>query len=184
MRRSHRDRTTHPERTRKTSRTQDGMFTNKDRPDEAANDRASAEAPGQRRQSPGRPRVTSIIASGVKVTGAIDAEGAEVQVDGEVEGVVRGGSLMIGDTGILNGDAIAESVTVHGSVEGSVRAHKVMLARNAQVRGDIVHESLSVEMGAVFEGQCRYQKDPLSQPGREAQASPQIGPKTQRTALG
>src|SRR5690606_15439496 len=63
---------------------------------------------------------------------------------------------------------------VHGRVEGSVRARKVMLARNAHVLGDIVHQSLSVEMGAVFEGQCRYLQDPLSQSGAGSPAAPQI----------
>jgi cytoskeletal protein CcmA (bactofilin family) len=49
-----------------------------------------------------------------------------------------------------------------------------MLARNAHVLGDIVHQSLSVEMGAVFEGQCRYLQDPLSQAGPGTPAQPQI----------
>ena len=128
----------------------------------------------QRRQSPGRSGIASIIANGVKITGTIDADGAEVQVDGEVEGNVRGGSLTVGDTGMVKGDIVSESVTVHGRVEGSVRARKVMLARNAHVLGDIVHQSLSVEMGAVFEGQCRYLQDPLSQGGQGAPAQPQI----------
>jgi cytoskeletal protein CcmA (bactofilin family) len=87
---------------------------------------------------------------------------------------VRGGSLTVGDTGMVKGDVVSESVTVHGRVEGSVRARKVMLARNAHVLGDIVHQSLSVEMGAVFEGQCRYLQDPLSQSGPGAPAQPQI----------
>lgn len=114
------------------------------------------------RRQPGRAGIASIIANGVKITGTIDADGAEIQVDGEVEGNVRGGSLTVGDTGMVKGDVVSESVTVHGRVEGSVRARKVMLARNAHVIGDIVHQSLSVEMGAVFEGQCRYLQDPLS----------------------
>jgi cytoskeletal protein CcmA (bactofilin family) len=113
----------------------------------------------------GRAGIASIIANGVKITGTIDADGAEIQVDGEIEGNVRGGSLTVGDTGMVKGDVVSESVTVHGRVEGSVRARKVMLARNAHVLGDIVHQSLSVEMGAVFEGQCRYLQDPLSQMG-------------------
>jgi hypothetical protein len=33
------------------------------------------------------------------------------------------------------------------------------------VLGDIIHQSLSVEMGAVFEGQCRYLQDPLKSEG-------------------
>ena len=149
------------------------MFTNKGRP-ENTNVPALPDPVVQRRQAPGRPGIASIIANGVKITGTIDAEGAELQVDGEIEGNVRGGSLTVGDTGMVKGDVISESVTVHGRVEGSVRARKVMLARNAHVLGDIVHQSLSVEMGAVFEGQCRYLQDPLSQSGPGTPASPQI----------
>ena len=128
----------------------------------------------QRRPAQGRGAMASIIANGVKVIGALQADGAELQVDGEVEGNVRGGSLTVGDTGMVKGDIVSESVTVHGRVEGSIRARKVTLARNAHVLGDIVHQSLSVEMGAVFEGQCRYLQDPLSQSGPGTLAAPQI----------
>lgn len=128
----------------------------------------------QRRTTTGRTGIASIIANGVKITGTIEADGAELQVDGEIEGNVRGGSLTVGDTGMVKGDVVSESVTVHGRVEGSVRARKVVLARNAHVLGDIVHQSLSVEMGAVFEGQCRYLQDPLSQSGPGAAAQPQV----------
>ncbi|HRO04179.1 MAG TPA: polymer-forming cytoskeletal protein [Terricaulis sp.] len=150
------------------------MFTNKGRPQDS--NLPAIPEPAPRRQAPGRAGIASIIANGVKITGTIDADGAEVQVDGEVEGNIRGGSLTVGDTGMVKGDVVSESVTVHGRVEGSVRARKVMLARNAHVLGDIVHQSLSVEMGAVFEGQCRYLQDPLSQSGQGAPAQPQVTP--------
>lgn len=148
------------------------MFTNKGRPADSATT-AMPEPVQQPRRQPSRTGIVSIIANGVKITGTIDADGAEIQVDGEVEGNVRGGSLTVGDTGMVKGDVISESVTVHGRVEGSVRARKVVLARNAHVLGDIVHQSLSVEMGAVFEGQCRYLQDPLSQTGQGAPAQSQ-----------
>jgi cytoskeletal protein CcmA (bactofilin family) len=118
--------------------------------------------------------MTSIIANGVKITGSLSADGAEVQIDGEIEGNIRGGSLTIGDTGMVKGDIVSEAVLVNGRVEGSLRARKVQLARNAHVLGDIVHQSLSVEMGAVFEGQCRYLQDPLradGQPGPSQHSS-------------
>src|SRR5258708_39845982 len=87
----------------------------------------------QRRAAPVRTGIASIIANGVKITGTIEADGAELQVDGEIEGNVRGGSLTVGDTGMVKGDVVSESVTVHGRVEGSIRARKVVLARNAHV---------------------------------------------------
>lgn len=158
------------------------MFTNKGRPAET-NLPALPEPPMQRRPT-GRAGIASIIANGVKITGTIDADGAELQVDGEIEGNVRGGSLTVGDTGMVKGDVVSESVTVHGRVEGSVRARKVMLARNAHVLGDIVHQSLQVEMGAVFEGQCRYLQDPLSQSGPGQPAQPQIVASNERSPFG
>lgn len=148
------------------------MFTNKGRPTDTPLP-VLPDPVQPRRPSSGRAGIASIIANGVKITGNIDADGAELQVDGEVHGTVSGGSLTVGDTGMIKGDVISESVTVHGRIEGSVRARKVMLARNAHVLGDIVHQSLSVEMGAVFEGQCRYLQDPLAQPGAGQSAQPQ-----------
>jgi len=158
------------------------MFTNKGRPTDS-NLPALPDPATQRRQPVGR-GIASIIANGVKITGTIDADGAELQVDGEIDGNVRGGSLTVGDTGMVKGDIVSESVTVHGRVEGSVRARKVILARNAHVLGDIVHQSLSVEMGAVFEGQCRYLQDPLSQSGPGAPAQPQMVQPQERSAFG
>ena len=146
------------------------MFTNKGNRPTDTNVPAFPEPTPQRRPAP-RSGIASIIANGVKITGTIDADGAEIQVDGEVEGNIRGGSLTVGDTGMVKGDIVSESVLVNGRVEGSVRARKVQLARNAHVLGDIVHQSLSVEMGAVFEGQCRYLQDPLRQDGAPAQLS-------------
>jgi cytoskeletal protein CcmA (bactofilin family) len=152
------------------------MFTNKGKgPEPMA--AALPEPTGQTRRTPPSRLMTSIIANGVKITGTIEADGAELQVDGEISGNVRGGSVTIGDTGLVKGDIVAESVLVNGRIEGSLRARKVQLARNAHVLGDITHQSLSVEMGAVFEGQCRYLQDPLKNgdAGAPVSAAPQIG---------
>ena len=145
------------------------MFTNKAKPDSTM---PAVPDPLPRRAPPSR-LMTSIIANGVKIKGAIEAEDAELQVDGEIEGNVRGGSVTIGDTGLVKGDVVSESILVNGRVEGSIRARKVQLAKNAHVLGDITHQSLAVEMGAVFEGQCRYLQDPLKTD--TVQSAPQIG---------
>jgi cytoskeletal protein CcmA (bactofilin family) len=146
------------------------MFTNKGKTPETL---PTVPDSGVRRPPPSR-LMTSIIANGVRIRGAVEAEGAELQVDGEVEGNLRGGSLTIGDTGVVKGDVVAENVLVNGRVEGSLRARKVQLARNAHVLGDITHQSLSVEMGAVFEGQCRYMQDPLNPTPGGPTGAPQL----------
>lgn len=150
------------------------MFTNKGKaPDALAPAMPEPLSASPKRATPAR-LMTSIIANGVTIRGAIDAEGAELQVDGEIDGNVRAGSLTVGDTGLVKGDVVAESILVNGRVEGSVRARKVQLAKNAHVQGDITHQSLAVEMGAVFEGQCRYLQDPLKADG--PQGGPQLAP--------
>lgn len=136
------------------------MFTSKGKGPEMP----AAPDPTQKRSSPSR-IMTSIIANGVRIQGSILAEGAEIQIDGEIEGDVRGGALTVGETGYVKGDVVSESVIVNGRVEGTVRSRKVTLARTAHVMGDITHQQLSVEMGAVFEGQCRYVQDPLKGDG-------------------
>jgi cytoskeletal protein CcmA (bactofilin family) len=145
------------------------MFTNKGKAPDLP---AIPEPPQQpkRTHAPAR-MMTSIIANGVRIEGAIIADGAEIQVDGEIDGNVRGGALTVGDTGFVKGDVMSESVIVNGRVEGSIRARKVTLSRTAHVQGDITHQQLSVEMGAVFEGQCRYVQDPLKPVDSHAQGS-------------
>ena len=155
------------------------MFTNKGR----TPDTVPAIPESNTRRPPPSRLMTSIIANGVRMIGTVEAEGAELQVDGEIDGNVRGGSLTIGDTGMVKGDIVAENVLVNGRVEGSVRARKVQLARNAHVLGDITHQSLSVEMGAVFEGQCRYLQDPLNpSAGAGTPVAPQISAPTSSVA--
>ena len=148
------------------------MFTNKGKSSDAVIPSNPEPQLSSAKRAPAR-LMTSIIANGVTIRGAIDAEGAELQVDGEIDGNVRAGSLTIGDTGLVKGDVVSESVLVNGRVEGSVRARKVQLAKNAHVQGDITHQSLAVEMGAVFEGQCRYLQDPLKPDTMPAQL---VGP--------
>ncbi len=159
--------------TRSISSERGNMFTNKGKSPDAIAPSMPDSSNSTTKRAPAR-LMTSIIANGVTIRGAVDAEGAELQVDGEIDGNVRAGSLTVGDTGLVKGDLVAESVLVNGRIEGSVRARKVQLAKNAHVQGDITHQSLAVEMGAVFEGQCRYLQDPL----RADASTPQLAAPT------
>ncbi len=71
------------------------MFTNKGKTPDTV---PALPDQGARRSAPSR-LMTSIIANGVRIIGTVEAEGAELQVDGEIDGNVRGGSLTVGDTG-------------------------------------------------------------------------------------
>ncbi|MEM9495607.1 MAG: polymer-forming cytoskeletal protein, partial [Pseudomonadota bacterium] len=107
-------------------------------------------------------KVPSIISADVSMRGNVNSAG-EIQFDGELEGDIKAGSLIIGEKASVKGEVVCETVTVRGKVDGGIRAKSVSLASTAEIRGDILHSSLSVETGAHFEGNCRHSDDPLSE---------------------
>jgi len=96
----------------------------------------------------------TIISSDMRITGNITSDG-EVQVDGVVDGDVRGAKVSIGASGHVAGAVSGDRILVRGRVNGQIRAQLVTLTRTAQVKGDIFHETLSMESGAKLEGHCR-----------------------------
>ena len=96
----------------------------------------------------------SIISANLHIVGNLKTEG-EIQIDGLVDGDVRGHKLTIGGEATVNGEIEADEVLVLGAVNGRIRARSVQLAKSAKVMGDILHELLAVEAGAHLEGHCK-----------------------------
>ena len=96
----------------------------------------------------------SIISADVRIIGQIASEG-EVQVDGDFEGDIRSKVLLVGETGKIKGEVIAQTVHIHGSINGHVTARDVNLAKTAHVIGNILHENMSIETGAFLDGNCK-----------------------------
>ena len=106
--------------------------------------------------------VPSIIGEDLTITGNVTSKG-EIQVDGEIQGDIHCGSLLLGDKSQVIGSVIAEDVVVRGRVVGSIRGLRVTLQAQSHVEGDIFHQSLAIEQGAYFEGKSRRSDDPLSE---------------------
>ena len=96
----------------------------------------------------------SIISANLHIVGDLNTEG-EIQVDGMVDGDVKGNSVTIGANATVNGEITADSVVVRGAVNGRIKADTVHLTESAKVNGDIWHQSLAVEAGAQIEGNCK-----------------------------
>ena len=105
--------------------------------------------------------IPSIIGEDLTITGNVSSKG-EIQVDGQIQGDVQCGSLLLGDKATVNGSVIAEDVVVRGKVMGSIRGLRVTLQAQSHVEGDIYHQSLAIEQGAYFEGKSRRSDDPLA----------------------
>jgi cytoskeletal protein CcmA (bactofilin family) len=106
--------------------------------------------------------VPSIIGEDLTITGNVSSKG-EIQVDGEIQGDINCGSLLLGDKSQVVGNVVAEDVVVRGHVTGSIRGLRVTLQAQSHVEGDILHQSLAIEQGAYFEGKSRRSDDPLGE---------------------
>ena len=116
-------------------------------------------------QSPGSnasKMVPSIIGEDLNIRGNVTAKG-EIQVDGQIEGDIRCGSLLVGDKSLVTGGVVAEDVVVRGRIVGSINGLRITLQAQSHVEGDIVHQSLAIEQGAYFEGKSRRSDDPIAE---------------------
>lgn len=105
----------------------------------------------------------SVIGAGMSVVGRLDCSG-HIQIEGNVEGEVRGKGVTIGSGAVINGTVAGETVQLAGTVEGNIDAELVVLAKTARVSGDICSQTLQIEQGAFFNGNSR--------PGRKQTAPP------------
>ena len=106
--------------------------------------------------------VPSIIGEDLTIRGNVTSKG-EIQVDGEIEGDIRCGSVLLGDKSKVTGGVAAEDVVVRGHVVGSIRGLRITLQAQSHVEGDIFHQSLAIEQGAYFEGKSRRSDNPLAE---------------------
>jgi cytoskeletal protein CcmA (bactofilin family) len=105
--------------------------------------------------------VRSVVSPDLRVTGNLDSPG-EVQVDGEVQGDVHAGRIVVGSQGFIHGTLIADEIIVGGGVQGSIRGNQVTFQSGSHIEGDVAHRSLSIEQGAYFEGKSRRVDNPTA----------------------
>ena len=102
----------------------------------------------------------SVIGGAATVIGDVTGPG-EIEVEGIVEGTVRGRRVTVREGGHVEGRIVAESVCIRGSVTGPVTAETVAVTRTARVIGSITHKELSIEPGAYLEGPRPWRLRPL-----------------------
>ena len=96
----------------------------------------------------------TVISADVNILGNLFSDGV-VDIDGRVEGNVRGTSVTIRANGRVMGDVFAETTQIYGEVKGIVKARNVELYASCRVEGIIMHESLQVEDGAYIDGKFK-----------------------------
>ena len=106
--------------------------------------------------APQRKGIPSVISGDMHILGNLVSEGL-IDVDGAIDGNVKGDQVTVRAKGKIKGDIVADIVHVYGEVYGLIRAHSVHLYSSCHVEGVIMHESLTVEDGAFIDGKFKRQ---------------------------
>ena len=107
------------------------------------------------KDKPDRDSLVGFLGNDIEVDGKISFKGV-LRVDGTVKGKIRSkSSLVVGESGQIEGDINVSHVTISGKVTGTIKAHeKLELFSNAKVFADVTTSCLKIEEGAVFQGNC------------------------------
>lgn len=120
----------------------------------------------------------AFLGKGTEFKGLITFEGT-IRIDGKVEGeIITKGTLVVGETAVIEAEVNAGKVVCGGKIKGNVVAsEKVQLLSPAVVSGTVRTPVLSMEEGVQFNGTCEMGQAPAAaQPGQDAK-----GPKSQET---
>ena len=94
----------------------------------------------------------SYLEAGSRITGELQFPGT-VELPGYVKGRVKASSIVIEETGEVEGELEAASIAIKGRFNGKLRGGTVKLHASARVTGEITCETLSIDSGAELEGQ-------------------------------
>ncbi len=101
--------------------------------------------------------IDTLVGAGSVLKGDLEFTGG-LRVDGLIKGHVSAqdnshGTLVISETGVIEGDINVPHVVINGTVKGNVvSAGHVELQSNAKVNGDIHYKAVEMELGAVLNG--------------------------------
>lgn len=111
----------------------------------------------KRKQSTSYDRMNTLIGRDVTIEGGTLTSTETIRIDGTYIGEIScKGNILIGETGLIQGNIISQNILVSGKIEGNIAATgEVHLATTCEVLGDISYENLIVDEGAKFTGNCK-----------------------------
>ena len=99
--------------------------------------------------------VVNMIGNGTVITGDIKSK-SDIRIDGILKGSVKTeGKLVVGSTGVVEGDVDCVSADVSGEIKAKITVSQLLsLKSTSKLNGDITTNKLSIEPGATFSGSC------------------------------
>ena len=109
-------------------------------------------------------KIETLISQDTKIDGVIETNGT-LRIDGTVKGgISKADGVIIGDTGIVEGDIYSSGVNLAGKVTGNIHSEDTLqLLPGSILIGDIKTSQLSISEGAHFDGVCTMIEDRTSE---------------------
>jgi cytoskeletal protein CcmA (bactofilin family) len=101
-------------------------------------------------------RISTFIGADASFDGDIEFEGT-IRVDGRVKGNISssGGTVVVGENGVVNAEISVNVAVVMGEVNGSIEAkERIEVYPPGRLGGDIQSPIVSIEPGGIFNGNC------------------------------
>lgn len=115
---------------------------------------------------------TTLIGTGTTLKGDISSS-SDLRIDGTIIGnITSSAKIVIGSSGVVEGDITGNQVDVVGKVSGNIRAKELLQLRgDAVVNGNIYAGKLQMEPTATFNGQCHMGANIVEMNNNEQQAA-------------
>lgn len=129
-------------------------------------------------------RITTIIGKDAESNGDFSS-GGSVRIDGTINGdITVAETVILGATGVINGDIEAKVAIIGGEIIGSINApEKTELTSTARVLGDITTKTIVIDENAIFQGSCNMNQDVSGKRPKPSSKAVKAGKKSAKEAI-
>ena len=120
--------------------------------------------------------VDTMIGAGARFEGSLHTDNS-VCIEGTLCGRVSSASrIILNDSGVVEGDVVAEYVSINGKVLGNVQARTQLdVGATGVIEGDVEAKAITVAKGGVLRGSCSMADAGESE--KPAAVEPRRGPR-------
>lgn len=104
--------------------------------------------------------IDTVLGPSSNIEGKINA-GGTVRIDGKYTGdIFSEADVIIGESGIINGNIHAENISISGNVNGNIFSKGLLeIFTTGKLEGDIEVRKIVISDGAIFKGKCNMISD-------------------------
>jgi cytoskeletal protein CcmA (bactofilin family) len=123
-------------------------------------------------QTPASGNGTTLVSSGTTLKGDISSQ-CDLRIDGTIIGNIKSSAkIIIGASGVVEGDISGNQADVVGKVSGNIRAKELLQLRGESVvTGNLYAGKLQIEPSATFNGKCHMGANVVDMNSNEQQTA-------------